>query len=100
MRSSRSQPTFWSSSDRIEEHAQRLVGVRSAVHVSLLLAVIGLREQPTHQFDEHRHSIAREFQAEPVDLGHDKRVPTVSIEVVGQPARRCITLPDHLVPPP
>jgi len=52
-------------------------------HVPLLLAVIGLREQPTHQLDEHRHCIVGEVLAELNDLSHDQSVPATGIEVVG-----------------
>ncbi len=85
--------------DRIEKHAQRFGGVRSAVHLPLLLSVVGLREQLTHQLDEHRHRIVRELLAKLDDLSHNQSVATAGIEVVGKPGRGCVTLPDHLAPP-
>lgn len=86
------------SSDGLEEHAQRLGGIRPAVHVPLLLAVVGLREQPTYQLDEHRHCIVRELLAELDKLRHDQGVSTAGIEVVGQPCRCGVALTDHLIP--
>ncbi|MNI36072.1 hypothetical protein D3C73_901120 [compost metagenome] len=85
--------------DRIQKHAQRFGGVRSAVHLPLLLPIVGLREQLAHQLDEHRHSIVRELLAKLDDLSHDQSVATAGVEVVGKPGRRCVALPDHLVPP-
>lgn len=84
---------------RIQKHAQRFGGVRSAVHRSLLLSIVGLREQLAHQLDEHRHRIVRELLAKLDDLSHDQSVATAGVEVVGKPGRRCVALPDHLVPP-
>lgn len=86
-------------SDRVEEHAQRLGGIGPAIHVPLLLAVAGLREQPTHQLDEHRHGIVGELLAELDDLRHDQSMPAAGVEIAGQPGRRGVPFTDHLVPP-
>ncbi|CUX70353.1 hypothetical protein AGR6A_pAt50014 [Agrobacterium sp. NCPPB 925] len=90
---------FVQSSDRIEEHAQRFGGVRSAVHPSLFLSIVGLREQLTHQFDEHRYRVVHELLAKLDDLSHDQSVAATGVEVVGKPGRGCVALPDRLVPP-
>jgi len=79
-------------------HAQRLGGIGPAIHVPLLLTVVGLREQPSHQLDEHRHGIVGELLTELDDLRHDQSVSTAGIEVVSQPGRRGIAFTDHLVP--
>lgn len=85
--------------DRVEEHAQRLGGIRPTLHVSLFLAVVGSREQPTHQLDERRHGIVGEFLSELDDLRHDQSVPAARVEIAGQPGRRGVPLTNHLVPP-
>jgi len=85
--------------DRVEEHAQRLGGIGTTVHVPLLLAVIGLREQPSHQLDEHRDRIIGELLSKLYDLCNDQGVPATCVEVVGQPCRSCVALTDHLIPP-
>ena len=79
--------------------AQRLGGIGTTVHVPLLLAVIGLREQPSHQLDEHRDRIIGELLSKLYDLCNDQGVPATCVEVVGQPCRSCVALTDHLIPP-
>ncbi|MCA0008651.1 hypothetical protein LB562_08220 [Mesorhizobium sp. B263B1A] len=51
--------------------------MRPSANVPLLLAVISLREQPTHQFDEHRHSIVGELLAQ--IHAPDQRVATAGM---------------------
>jgi hypothetical protein len=85
-------------SDRVEEHAQRLGGVRTTFHMPLLLAAVGLREQPTHELDEHRYRIIGELLAEFDCLSHDQSVTATCVEVVGQPCWRGVAFADHLIP--
>ncbi|NRQ18459.1 hypothetical protein BHMPCIPO_05722 [Ensifer sesbaniae] len=83
---------------RLKEQPQRRGCLDPGIHVALFFAVVGLRKEPADQLDEHRHRIIGEPRAKLDDLRDDRRMPSIGIEVAGEPRRRDIALPDHLIP--
>jgi len=67
--------------------------------MTLLFPIVGLGEQPAHQLDEHHYRIVSELLTELDDLRDDCRTPSAGIDVAGEPGRRGVSLPHHLVPP-